>query len=180
MRKSTVSLHASPNFRKSLKKVSAETEMSMVEVTDLLSTELTPCRIKELKSKPEFEDEWKIVTCIHWAVGWVEHLAFKAIDEDGKPTKMFEFIQEWSDALDDYPIADESDYSELEYETAIENIESYTYKLEDAYSLKKGWAEKIFSWFWDNKPEAVENTDGDGAFPSFEDVLEAGNALYMF
>jgi len=51
MRKSTVSLHASPNFRKSLKKVSAETEMSMVEVTDLLSTELTPCRIKELKWK---------------------------------------------------------------------------------------------------------------------------------
>jgi hypothetical protein len=47
----------------------------------------------------------------HWAVGWVEEIIFDAGREDVAAA-----VQEWRDALADYPVADESDFSELEEE----------------------------------------------------------------
>lgn len=38
------------------------------------------------------EGEWEATRCHHFAYGWVEHLSFHAIDEEGKPTRMFRII----------------------------------------------------------------------------------------
>lgn len=47
----------------------------------------------------------------HWAVGWVEEIIWNT----GDPA-IVEVVQKWRDALDDYPVADESDFSALEWE----------------------------------------------------------------
>lgn len=55
----------------------------------------------------------------HWACGWVE----LAIVKPG--TTAAEYAQELADALADYPVADESHHSELEWNEAAESWESY-------------------------------------------------------
>ena len=47
----------------------------------------------------------------HWAVGWHEAIIF-----DSSRADVVSAVLEWSRALADYPVADESDYSELEFE----------------------------------------------------------------
>lgn len=131
--------------------------------------------LRELENRKDFDGEWKIVCCDHWAVGWVEHLAFRAIDNNG-PTEIFKFLKEWFDGLSEYPIADESDYSEKQYEATLSNI-SLSYEFEDDYNLEEGWQGKVFNWLWDNNQNALEDCDGDGGFPSEKDVKEALDGL---
>lgn len=50
----------------------------------------------------------------HWGVGWVDEIAFDASRED-----VCEAVARWESALADYPVADESDYSELEQEELV-------------------------------------------------------------
>jgi len=50
----------------------------------------------------------------HWACGWFEIIIVKP------GTPQADSVEEWERALADYPVADESDYSELEWETACE------------------------------------------------------------
>ena len=35
------------------------------------------------------------------------------------------------------------------------------------------WAEDVWRWFWDNKPEAMENSDGMGAYPDRKEIIDA-------
>lgn len=55
----------------------------------------------------------------HWAVGWVEEIAYDAGDAE-----TVQVVQEWRDALADYPVADDEHFSELEYEELAEYIGS--------------------------------------------------------
>lgn len=59
----------------------------------------------------------------HWAVGWMDHLLVRMLDDNGQVTEAGKAILDWNAALSDYPIADESHYSELESEEAMEYIE---------------------------------------------------------
>ena len=54
-----------------------------------------------------------IVRESHWAVGWIEWVAIHESD-----TKALDCAREIMDALDNYPVVDESDWSELEWEDA--------------------------------------------------------------
>ena len=47
----------------------------------------------------------------HWAVGWVEEIIFDAGRAD-----VVDAVQSWRDALADYPVADEVDFSDLEHD----------------------------------------------------------------
>jgi hypothetical protein len=49
----------------------------------------------------------------HWAVGWVEAIYIHESDTD-----RLAIADEIMSALEDYPVADEFDHSELEWETA--------------------------------------------------------------
>jgi hypothetical protein len=74
---------------------------------------------KHLESDPTLADDWTITGCGHWAVGWVDHLSYRAVEADGKTaTRIARVLRAWFAALDDYPIADEDDFSRREQEEA--------------------------------------------------------------
>lgn len=65
-------------------------------------------------------DETGVVSIGHWACGWYEIFLIHEID-----TAALERADEWAATLSCYPVADESDWSELEYEQEIEAWDSY-------------------------------------------------------
>jgi len=118
---------------------------------------------------PALAAEWEITTCNHWAVGWVDHLSFRAVDAGGEPTPIFYVLKSWFDALAVYPVADESDYSGREYDATIENIESagFPFVIDEA---PDEWSSEAFSWFWDHDQSAVESVDDQGGYPSDDQI----------
>ncbi len=73
----------------------------------------------------------------HWAVGWVEQVILRA----SAPEELIKFLEEIRDALADYPVYDESHFSELEYEEANEYWASCPVK--ERYELIKEWAPEV-------------------------------------
>jgi len=132
--------------------------------------------VKALEERPEFNDEWCVTGCNHWAVGWVDHLSFHAVDEHGNPTPVFRFIASLFDALADYPVLDDDDYCEREHEATLENIveAGRTFVSDDA---PEDWPSDCFGWFWDNDQTAVEASDDQGGYPSDDQIKKALGAL---
>lgn len=70
------------------------------------------------------------VHCSHWAHGWADHIAVRVLqDQDGEITvenltPVFVVAVEAASALEDYPVHDESDYSELESEEIHEAFDN--------------------------------------------------------
>ena len=119
----------------------------------------------------------------HWAVGWVEGWEIRVFTdkEQTKVTAPFAKICELNDALEDYPILDESDYCEKEYEATIENISSASWgKAKDEKDLPEDWKEQMYTWFSDNLPEALENCDDQGGYPDNEQVIECLKGLGFY
>lgn len=95
--------------------------------SDLLEESNADCLIASLKAAVEAgeinEDDFEVFGASHWAVGWVDHLAFRIVENDGvTPTKTAIWIKAWFDMLADYPVADEEDFSSREYEYALQSI----------------------------------------------------------
>lgn len=88
-----------------------------------------------------FPDDVEIDRSSHWAVGWHEVILVTALDskrtfDDSLPVwngnypinesdihPAFLAAMEWQDKLDNYPVADESHYSDLEFEEFSEWVE---------------------------------------------------------
>ncbi len=68
--------------------------------------------------KEEYEHDVRVEDHNHWAVGWVKGYAIRVRDAQGEPTKAFTKWVEFSLALEDYPVLDESHFSDLEYQEA--------------------------------------------------------------
>ena len=62
-----------------------------------------------------FPKSFDIFRASHSAVGWMEHLIIKTSNR-----KAVKAAFEWCERLDDYPVADEDDFSNREYEEACE------------------------------------------------------------
>jgi hypothetical protein len=60
----------------------------------------------------------------HWAVGWVEEIFFNPSPE------ALAIAQEWQDRLSDYPIADEDDFMNLEWQDNHPEGDRYCYSEE--------------------------------------------------
>lgn len=72
-----------------------------------------------LATMPELANDWRITGCSHWAVGHVDHLSYRVVNDEGKPTRMAQIVKGWFAYLRDvYPIADEDLFSEYEQEDA--------------------------------------------------------------
>ena len=61
--------------------------------------------------KTRFPDSVDVVHFGHWAVGWVEEIAYDPGNAD-----LVAAIEEWREKLDNYPVADEEHYSQLEWD----------------------------------------------------------------
>jgi hypothetical protein len=106
----------------------------------------------------------------HFAVGWLDQLLVRMLDRNGKVTKAGIAALEWKDRLEDYPAADEEDYSRRELEATIDNI-----KFEGG--LDETTAQAVYDWFFENDQMAIESSDGRGGYPSREEIDKALKAL---
>lgn len=120
--------------------------------SDLLSqsNSVVMRRTFEEQFGPEGEENgWVITRCSHWAVGWVEHLSFRAFEADGTASRHSAIMQEVENALADYPVLDDEDFSRREYEQQCEEIESAARKWV-ASDAPPEWESFVFSAAWDS------------------------------
>ena len=140
-----------------------------------------------LKQIEDLEETYEFIECNHWAVGWVEHLTYKVIDENDKPTKIARIVKAWFDYLkDEYPVADDDLYSEMELEATYDNIDreiDYMFHKDMIKCTKEELADikcKVYNWFGENNDSALENVDDQGGCPSEEEFIECFTSLGVF
>src|SRR5581483_11916281 len=112
----------------------------------------------------------------HWAVGHVIGMSIRVF-RDGEITEAFCRWHELAERFADYPVLDEQDYSNREYEATLENIADAAWRLKRKYALPDGWEGEVFSWLWENDQRAVENRDDRGGYPSEAELEAAFRAL---
>lgn len=109
--------------------------------SDVLTESNWHCILEDLRREfPDTEGEsWEIFGASHWAVGWTESVMCQIFsdkflfDGDGNPdwdyvieddlNPVYLWLWEVLSSLEGYPIYDESDFSEREYEDAIDSIQ---------------------------------------------------------
>lgn len=105
----------------------------------------------------------------HWACGWINGYSVRVVDENGNITDAARKICELKMAMEEYPVLDESDYSEREYNETINNISNNAYRFVSQEILDNDdidWVGDLFTWFWDNDQSEVESYDDHGGYPS--------------
>lgn len=89
--------------------------------SDLIERSNAAALVKWLESDDACEGTWEVTRCAHWAVGWVDHLSYRVLGDDGTPTRIARLVKLWFAALAEYPIADEDRLSELQCEAEGKN-----------------------------------------------------------
>jgi hypothetical protein len=113
----------------------------------------------------------------HWAVGHVDGFSILVFDSNGEITDAFRKYHELAEAMDAYPILDESDYSERELEATLENIEDAAWRLKNEFDLPEGWVWQVYDWLSENRSGEVDNRDDQGGYPSEAAMREAFDAI---
>lgn len=114
----------------------------------------------------------------HWAVGHVDGFSVRVFNGDGEITEAFRKYHELAEAMVEYPILDEEDYSERELEATLENIgNAAAWRLKNEFTLPEGWVWQAYDWLSENRSGEVENRDDQGGYPSEEAMREAFDAL---
>lgn len=112
----------------------------------------------------------------HWAVGHVDGFSLRVFKRS-RITKAFRTYHELAVKMDEYPILDESDYSERETNATYENIGEAAWRLKGEFTLPDDWQSDVYSWFSDHRDHAIENTDDQGGWPDDDDLQAAFAAL---
>ena len=112
----------------------------------------------------------------HWAVGHVDGFSVRVF-HNGQITEAFKAYHELAERMAAYPILDETDYSNREYEATLENIPLAAWRLKHQYDLPEGWDGEVYSWLSDHRYSALDNTDDQGGWPDEDDVKDAFEAL---
>jgi hypothetical protein len=115
--------------------------------------------------KKRFPKDVRVEEFSHWAVGWIKRLAVRMLNRSGGVTAAGKAIIDWKRKLDDYPVADEEDYSRRDYESTMEHMKdavadllrSTGWRLKD--DLPEGWEVEF------GRDAVVESDDG---WPQFD------------
>lgn len=127
---------------------------------------------RALADRPELAEDWQETRCGHWAVGWVDHLAIRVLTDDGQETAMLGFVREWLSALEDYPIADDEDFSEREAEALRDSVrQSGQRYVRDG--VDDDWVERVIARLEHTDPSQLESHDDHGPSPDDDAVLDA-------
>ena len=108
----------------------------------------------------------------HFAVGHVDGFSVRVFNATGNITAAFRAYHELAERLDDYPILDEADYSNREFEATLDNIKDAAWRLKNDFQLPEGWESEVYSWLSDHRSGEIENKDDQGGYPS-EEALRA-------
>lgn len=112
----------------------------------------------------------------HWACGHIDGFSIRVFRR-GRITKAFRTYHKLSERLAEYPILDEADYSNREYEATYENIGEAAWKLKQEFNLPEHWQSDVYSWLADNRDHAIDNVDDQGGWPGDDDLAAAFAAL---
>ena len=112
----------------------------------------------------------------HWAVGHVDGFSVRVF-RHGEITEAFTKYHELAERMSDYPILDESDFSNREYEATLSNIKEAAWRLKNEFDLPEGWDGQAYEWFSDHRPNEIDNRDGQGGCPKEEALRAAFQAL---
>ena len=129
----------------------------------LLDTSNWEVALKELDELEGYE----VYRFGHWACGWFEVILL----ESGTPAH--DKAIEMAKRMEDYPILDEEDHSNREYEATFENIECQLRMMNVVEELPDDMAGQLLSWFWEHDQSAVESRDDQGGWPTDEQMEEA-------
>ena len=94
----------------------------------------------------------------HWAVGWIDGYSIR-VYENGNITEVFTRFYEILKNLDNYPILDEEDYFNSEYEATLDNIVDAAWKLKKEYDLPECWNVEVYQYLSEHLPDSIENRD---------------------
>lgn len=144
--------------------------------SSLLESSNADALIKHLESDPSLEDDWTVTGSNHFLVGWVDHLSFKLLDAPGEPSRIFRLIMEWFDALSDYPVADEEDYSERQWDAFVENV-AWACSDHVRSSAPDDYAEVVADWMACNGIAEDSYHNPEQCSVSDEEAIEALAAL---
>lgn len=113
----------------------------------------------------------------HWAVGWIEGNSIKVFDNNAQITDAFRAYHELAEQMERYPVLDENEYAEREYEAALQNIDLAAWHMKRDFKLPEGYESDVFDWLSQNRENALENTDDQGGWPDEADLQAAFAAL---
>ena len=122
---------------------------------------LTKSNFDVLEEEFDGKEGVEIVRFGSWATGWVEYIMIHEEADD-----LLMKADDYMEQLENYPVLDEEDFSQREYDATIENI-----KWEGG--LEEEEAKEVFSWLWDYDQDQVEAHDGGGGYPSKESIEKA-------
>jgi hypothetical protein len=107
-----------------------------------------------------------------WLVGHLDGVSIWVFRSDGTISPAFQEFCRIKERLGDYPILDEADYSEREYQATLANYASEMWRMKD--TLPPGWEGQVYSWFSDHGFDRhIENRDDQGGYAPREAILEA-------
>jgi hypothetical protein len=112
----------------------------------------------------------------HFLVGHIDGFSIRVFKR-GRITKAFRKYHELAERMDAYPILDEDDYSNREYEATYENIPLAAGSLKHEYELPEDWQSEVFSWLSENNESSLESRDDQGGWPTEEQIKAAFTAL---
>jgi hypothetical protein len=114
----------------------------------------------------------------HWACGSVHGYALRVYKDSEQSDELTDAFRKWCELqaqIDDYPVLDEEDWSNREYEATLENLR---FELRFMGS-DETHAESVFDWLRQS-PEHQHETeclDDQGAYPSTESIKAALEGL---
>lgn len=112
----------------------------------------------------------------HWAVGHVDGFSIRVF-KWGLITEAFRTYHELAEQMAEYPILDESDYSERELDATFENVNEAAWRLKGEFTLPDDWQISVYDWLSNHRDHALENVDDQGGWPEEDDLKAAFTAL---
>lgn len=113
----------------------------------------------------------------HWACGWIDGYAIRCYTRNGKPTRAYATYCALLDRMADYPLLNEDDYSQREYDAATDWIDQqigYLSRQHDITVPSSIDGSTVYRWLSDNGYDSeLDNTDDNGASPSDDSILAA-------
>ena len=108
----------------------------------------------------------------HWVVNSLAGISLRVYRADGSTTDAFREFCRIMEALDDYPVLDEEDYGDREYEATLENYAREMWGQKD--HLPEGWAGEVYEWFGDHGQDChTESRDDRGGYAPREAITAA-------
>ncbi len=114
------------------------------------------------KAEGEGGDDFRVISCNHWACGWVEYIILRP------GSKCVEVMEDIESRLEDYPVLNDEDFSEREYNDFVDSWECYGCR-----DFVKELVKMI-----DDQPDAVDFLEGLGGDVMMEFYRENTNIEY--